>query len=70
MVYITFQVNGRREGCERLFFENDFGSDSWHVRISMWKKNLLLHCVEILLALQVRVNPGYLHTEQVDRTIG
>jgi hypothetical protein len=36
----------------------------------MWKKNLLLHCVEILLALQVRVNPGYLHTEQVDRTIG
>jgi ligand-binding sensor domain-containing protein len=39
----------------------------WNTR---WKTETLLHSIGILSALLVWMSPGFLHAEQVDRTIG
>jgi hypothetical protein len=52
------------------FLRERFRRGGSRVRNTRWKTKTLLHGVEILSALLVWMNPGCLHAERVDHTIG
>src|ERR1700743_494309 len=52
------------------FLRGGFRKGGSRVRNPSWVTKALLHGFEILLALLVSMNPGCLHAEQVDRTVG